>query len=321
MSAERTERLREAAPFAAASYLPLLLVPLPGAKWDPLLLAIGTVGLAALWTYVVLAPRERLPRWLAVLTGLAYLALIAVLRQAGGGNGSGVGVLVILPVMWFALHGRALELWSAVGGSAAVYWVPIIVTHGGGAYPTSGWRVGALLLAVSAIVGSTVQRLRLREQSQARQLRRLAHTDDLTGLPNRRAWERTISTVAAGDRDHGPATFCVAVLDLDGFKAFNDEHGHQAGDRLLKGVAAAWRSQLRRDDVLARLGGDEFAVLMPDADADGARAVLERLAGAFVDVSCSIGVAERRHRETVTALLGRADRALYAAKPGGRRSR
>lgn len=317
MSSARTRRLREAAPFAAATYLPLLLLPLPGPSWDPVLLVLGLVGMTALWATVVLAPRERLPRALSVATGLAYLLVIALLRHAGGGNGSGLGPLVILPVMWFALHGRPLELWSAVAGSAAVYWVPMLLDSGGEAYPASGWRVGAVLLAISAIVGSTVQRLRLREQAQTRRLSDLAHTDELTGLPNRRAWERMMDRFT--DAQSGPTTWCVAVLDLDGFKQFNDANGHQAGDRLLQSAAVGWRGQLRRDDILVRLGGDEFAVLMPDADAAGARAVLERLAAAS-RASCSIGVAERLRDESTSGVLRRADAALYSAKrDGGRR--
>jgi diguanylate cyclase (GGDEF)-like protein len=317
MSSARKHRLREAAPFAAATYLPLLLLPLPGPSWDPLLLGLGMAGVTALWAYVVLAPRERLPRALAVATGLAYLGLIALLRHSGGGNSSGLGPMVILPVMWFALHGRALELWSAVAGSAAVYWIPIVLDHGESAYPSSGWRIGAVLLVISAIVGATVQRLRLREQAQGRRLSELAHTDELTGLPNRRAWERMMDGVAAGDPDHRSTAWCVAVVDLDGFKEFNDANGHQAGDRLLKSVAVAWGAQLRRDDILVRLGGDEFAVLMPDADAAGARAVLERLA-ASSQANCSIGVAQRQSDESASAVLRRADLALYAAKRDGR---
>jgi diguanylate cyclase (GGDEF)-like protein len=316
MSSSRRSRLRQAAPFAAASYLPLALVPVPGSSWDPLLLGLGLAGVTVLWAYVVLAPRERMPRAAAVATGLAYLGLIALLRQAGGGNSSGLGPMVILPVMWFALHGRRLELWSAVAGSAAVYWVPILIDHGGSSYPASGWRIGVVLLAISAICGATVQRLRLREQAQARRLSELAHTDELTGLPNRRAWERAMDHVAAADR--ACPAWCVAVVDLDGFKEFNDANGHQAGDRLLRTAATAWREQLRHDDVLVRLGGDEFAVLMPDTDAAGARAMLERLAAAS-QADCSIGVAQRQREETASEALLRADRALYAAKRDGTR--
>lgn len=317
MSSARKQRLREAAPFAAASYLPVLLLPLPGTSWDPRLFGLAMIGMTALWAFVGLAPRERLPRWLGVAGGLAYVGLIALLRHSGGGNGSGLGPMVILPVMWFALHGRALELWSAVAGSAAVYWVPIVIDHGGGAYPSSGWRLGAVLLALSAIVGVTVQRLRLREQEQGRLLSELAHTDELTGLPNRRAWERMMDSVALDDPDHPSMAWCVAVLDLDGFKEFNDTHGHQAGDRLLRNVAMGWRAQLRRDDILFRLGGDEFAVLMPGADAAAARTVLERLTSTS-RANCSVGVAQRQADESASGVLRRADLALYTAKGDGR---
>jgi diguanylate cyclase (GGDEF)-like protein len=314
MSAERKHRLRQAAPFVAASYLPLVLLPLPGASVDPVLLAVGIAGMTLFWAHVVLAPRDEWPRWLAVTSGLVYLGLIALLRHAGGGNGSGLGPMVILPVMWFALHGRSLELWSAVAGSAAVYWVPILLEPHGDLYPTSGWRIGAVLLAISAIVGVSVQQLRTRLRAQARQLSELAHTDELTGLPNRRAWERMVDR---GEGSGGSESWCVAVVDLDGFKEFNDANGHQAGDRLLQDAALGWRSQLRAADVLVRLGGDEFAVLMPDTDAAGARAVLERLA-VGPGVNCSIGVAERQGDESAATVLRRADMALYAAKRDGR---
>ena len=92
----------------------------------------------------------------------------------------------------------------------------------------------------------------------------LARTDELTGLPNRRAWDVTIrEAVAEGSRFGG--RLCVGVVDLDHFKEFNDRHGHQAGDRMLKSAAAAWRDALREGDTLARYGGEEFAVALPDA--------------------------------------------------------
>jgi diguanylate cyclase (GGDEF)-like protein len=319
MSRARKDRLRQAAPFAAASYLPLVLLPLPlpGTTWNPLLLSAAMLGMTALWAHVVLVPRDRLPRALGVATGLAYCALIALLRHAGGGNGSGLGAMVILPVMWFALNGRALELWSAVVGAAAVIWIPIVLDHGGSRYPASGWRAGTVMLAISAIVGVTVQQLRLRAEAQARLLSELAHTDELTGLPNRRAWERMMDSVALADSAGGSTAWCVAVVDLDGFKEFNDANGHQAGDRLLRTAAAEWRAQLRHSDILVRLGGDEFAVLMPDTDAAAARAVLERLT-TFTPADCSIGVAQRDTDESASAVVRRADLALYAAKGDGR---
>jgi diguanylate cyclase (GGDEF)-like protein len=145
-------------------------------------------------------------------------------------------------------------------------------------------------------------------------LTEIALTDALTGLPNRRAWDKRIEQAI---RDAEPV--CVAMLDLDSFKSFNDEHGHQGGDRLLKEAAAAWRAELRPTDTLARYGGDEFVVLLHGLDLEAARRVVDRLRAATPrGQSCSAGVARRDAGETAAALLGRADEALYATKRAGR---
>ncbi len=145
-------------------------------------------------------------------------------------------------------------------------------------------------------------------------LTEFALTDELTGLPNRRAWDERLDQAI---RDAEP--ICVAILDLDFFKAYNDDHGHQAGDRFLKEAAAAWRAQLRPTDTLARYGGEEFVVLRPGTDRDAARTVVDRLRAATPrEQSCSAGVARREDGETAAALLDRADRALYDAKRAGR---
>ena len=146
------------------------------------------------------------------------------------------------------------------------------------------------------------------------QLTEIAMTDALTGLPNRRAWDARVATAI---RDAEPV--CVAILDLDRFKAYNDDHGHQAGDRLLKEAAAAWRAELRPTDTLARYGGEEFGVLLHGHDLLAAHHVVDRLRAATPrGQSCSAGVARREDGEAATALLRRADRALYEAKRAGR---
>ncbi|MBA2740591.1 MAG: GGDEF domain-containing protein [Actinobacteria bacterium] len=81
-------------------------------------------------------------------------------------------------------------------------------------------------------------------------LEELARTDELTGLPNRRAWDKTIRE-AVDRAARSDARLCVGVIDIDRFREFNDRHGHQAGDRLLKASAAAWRTGLRKSDTLA----------------------------------------------------------------------
>src|SRR3954451_18876092 len=109
------------------------------------------------------------------------------------------------------------------------------------------------------------------------------------------------------------------MLDLDCFKAFNDENGHPAGDRLLAETAAAWRPIMRETDTLARYGGEEFAVLLPHSDRAGASALVARLLGALpLGHTASPGIAGWDGAETAEALLARADAALYAAKGAGR---
>jgi diguanylate cyclase (GGDEF)-like protein len=108
------------------------------------------------------------------------------------------------------------------------------------------------------------------------------------------------------------------MIDLDLFKAYNDRHGRQAGDRLLKEAAAAWRDELRPADMLGRYGGEEFVVLLHGCDEQTAQVVVERLRAATPGgLSCSAGIARRVPGETAAALVGRADAALHAAKRAG----
>jgi diguanylate cyclase (GGDEF)-like protein len=145
-----------------------------------------------------------------------------------------------------------------------------------------------------------------------------ARTDDLIGLPNRRAWEHELSReLARSDRMSIPV--CVAMLDLDRFKAFNDGSGHQAGDGLLRRTAAAWKERLRSSDLLARYGGDEFALLLPACTLDEAERLVQRLRVAMPDSqTVSVGLACWDGAESAEALVGRADAALYEAKRAGR---
>ena len=138
-------------------------------------------------------------------------------------------------------------------------------------------------------------------------LSNLAETDELTGLPNRRVWDETIRR-AVGYAGRTGRPLCVGVIDLDHFKDFNDRHGHQGGDRLLKSAAAAWRTVLRGGDTLARYGGEEFAVALPSCIAAEAEIVLERLRALTPDgQTCSVGLAEWVFGESAEDLVARAD--------------
>jgi diguanylate cyclase (GGDEF)-like protein/PAS domain S-box-containing protein len=161
----------------------------------------------------------------------------------------------------------------------------------------------------------TLDRERAEELTEAEAL---ANTDQLTGLPNRRFWDNEVrKALAAATKDH--STLCVAIIDIDHFKNFNDEHGHNGGDRLLHGAAGAWRAALREQDIIARYGGEEFGLILPGCDEGAAFPVVERLRAATpFDQTVSAGIAAWELWESPGALVARADAALYAAKDAGR---
>jgi diguanylate cyclase (GGDEF)-like protein len=112
---------------------------------------------------------------------------------------------------------------------------------------------------------------------------------------------------------------CVAIIDLDHFKAFNDTFGHVAGDRLLRAAAAGWVGHLRSGDLLARYGGEEFTVLLSGCTEPVAETVAERLRTVRpYDQTSSVGIARWDGHETAAMLLRRADKALYEAQAAGR---
>ncbi|KAA0676888.1 diguanylate cyclase [Roseomonas genomospecies 6] len=165
-----------------------------------------------------------------------------------------------------------------------------------------------------------------------RQLERLATTDSLTGALNRgRFMVRAGEEVARAQR-HGQPLSAI-MLDIDHFKKVNDTYGHATGDEAIRAVVRVCRSMVRGADVLGRLGGEEFAILLPDTPPQGAAQLAERLrrllaeaevrmpggTGAALTITVSIGVSALRPGEgAVSALLARADEALYRAKNGGR---
>lgn len=167
-------------------------------------------------------------------------------------------------------------------------------------------------------------------KEQERRLRRLAHYDPLTGLPNRVLLsDRLQQAMALARRQQ--RRLAVAYIDLDGFKAVNDAHGHRAGDELLVMVARRMREALRTQDTLARLGGDEFVALIVDSPGrELVDSLLKRLLTAASDVilvgghhlrvSASIGVAFYPQQDDLDAdqLLRQADQAMYLAKQTGR---
>ncbi|MEU4161509.1 diguanylate cyclase [Actinoplanes sp. NPDC026670] len=213
------------------------------------------------------------------------------------------------------------ELLKKVDGKSMM-WQPVIVDGAVTAVLAVGWsrRVESVsdyrTRAVALLADETA--LALEHERLLRRLERMAFTDTLTALPNRRAWQEAMDRMVADAEESGePLT--VAIADLDHFKRYNDTYGHAAGDELLQRAAAAFAAGMRDEDFLARWGGEEFMFALPGTGSDDAVKVLDRMRAAMPDAqTCSIGVATWDGRESLAQLLQRADAALYTAKHEGR---
>jgi diguanylate cyclase (GGDEF)-like protein len=163
---------------------------------------------------------------------------------------------------------------------------------------------------------------------RGRTLRLFMEKDGLTGLfRHSRIIEQLEVAVRRADRQHG--RLAVAMLDIDGFKEVNDEHGHLVGDQVLKALAYLLRQRLRMSDVLGRFGGDEYVVVLPDTDGAAAVEKMDDIRRNFAaikhetghgsfSVTLSCGVGEFPAALTSHELITAADEALYRAKRGGR---
>ena len=182
-----------------------------------------------------------------------------------------------------------------------------------------------LLTVLGEVIKLSLSSLKLRDALRAQAIR-----DPLTGLFNRNYLDETLRREISRSARH-QTPLCVAMLDIDGFKAFNDTYGHHAGDILLKALAEFFLKQLRASDIVCRYGGDEFVLVLPDTDSQQVAERLDRMRGEVKGIECryegrllpsaslSIGVAQwPDHGPGADELIKAADNALYSAKHGGR---
>lgn len=155
--------------------------------------------------------------------------------------------------------------------------------------------------------------------------------DPLSGLGNRRTFDKEIQDAIAAARETG-TPLSLIMADIDHFKPINDTHGHTVGDEVIKALAGVIAVSLRKTDIATRYGGEEFAIIMPKVGLETAKSVAERIRKKWASrkltlrasgkvigpITASFGVAELRVGETAETLIGRADRKLYAAKSAGR---
>ena len=238
-----------------------------------------------------------------------------------------IGVPLVLVSLVFCVRGirgaAGPERWSVVAIVGCL--CDLIVSDHSHARFTVGWYAGRGLGVLAAGVVLAAMLASFRRLKATAEFN--AAYDHLTGLPNRRSAQDSLNAMfARGRRMH--TSLALVAFDLDFFKRINDEHGHAAGDAVLRAVGLSVRDAIRPSDIVARIGGEEFLVLLPDATDDDARVVAERLRaglrtldfiGPDVRVTASFGVAHMQDTDLdAEQLLQRADRALYGAKATGR---
>lgn len=277
---EVTRREFDAWPAAVLCLTGLLLVLLDGSS--ALLVNAGLVEVAAAVVFVVAtrgSPQGQ-------VTGSVIMLGLAVVAAQ------------LLPWRVFLVHlvGYSLAL------TAAFVLNPVYVN---GFYPVV--LITQMLFASIAVARLVHQRQALLEIARDQSMR-----DPLTGVLNRRGSELRAEEAHAIAGREGTLT-SVILIDLDSFKAYNDEHGHLAGDRLLRDLSSSWQGVLRSSDILARLGGDEFMVVCPGTDRAAATTLVQRMRESY-PAPWSYGLSSWGPREPLDQALRRADRAMYAEK-------
>jgi diguanylate cyclase (GGDEF)-like protein len=246
--------------------------------------------------------------WLAARPTLGLMRVLAA--RSAGGTLARRALLpsLLLPTLLSYLSQR-LEAYGVLSPDATI---TLLAVASGGLVAWIIWSVSVLLDRVEC------------ERRVTSHLLEDASTDALTQVSNRRGFRAAIEGLLRHRRGED-AVFSLLMLDLDRFKDFNDHHGHVAGDHALRAVGQLIKAALRPGDVAARYGGEEFAVLLPGIDGPRAVHVAERIRSDFHDyawehapLTISIGVAQARADDDEEQLVARADRALYAAKAGGR---
>ena len=297
-------------------------------------MAVAFVAIRSGWSRRFRDPSLTVPQMLyAIACGAVAYALLDAARGSVF-----LIVMVILMFGMFVATPRQIRLVSLFAVLIFGATMALMAWRQPGRYPPAielgHFIMVATMMPALSILAARLARMRQRARVQRLELkaalariRELATRDELTGLINRRHMLELM------DQEHqrcirSGRTYCLAMFDLDQFKRINVSYGTPAGDDMLRAVAAEGLRCVRVSDVLARWGGEEFVVMMSDTRAVLARGGLERLrervgalrvrsAGAELQVTCSVGLAEHHAGESVAQTLARADRALQEAKTQG----
>jgi diguanylate cyclase (GGDEF)-like protein len=272
-------------------------------------MAIGVVGVWA----AIRGPTKASGYGFSFAILVSAIVLVALGAHWDGGAGSPVALGFLLPVLFVASSTARLGLMVALETAIVGAYLAVAATG----QPAPPGFVFLLLGSMLGVIGvcATQARVLARQRSQ---LRTLAELDPLTGALNRRGLIEFVRHLFTGGGAVGPSVVC---LDLDDFKAVNDNLGHSAGDELLRWVVMVTRGVLRSADAIARTGGDEFVVVLVDADTTTAEALTDRIGRALRErTGVSVGWACAPHDgNTLDALVQAADQRLYQRKQERRR--
>jgi diguanylate cyclase (GGDEF)-like protein len=300
-----------------------------------LVIVLGLAGLLIFYILLRCAPRFNIPNWKLALRQAQFailidLALYSVLDTLRGSMLIGLPVVIVFCA--FSLRPRQTIVLSACAIAGLAATMTALVLSNPERYPVYTESVYFALttfgmVSVTAITGE-LHRLRAQLVNAVDTIRTLATTDELTLLANRRHM-RELLAIEEQRRAACPHHVCVALIDIDFFKAINDKYGHGVGDAVLKSFAREAGATLRSADTLARWGGEEFLLLMPDTRLDEAMGVIERMVARIaamhvtdiapeLRITFSAGVAASLPQERFDEAIHRADEAMYRAKAKGR---
>jgi len=262
---------------------------------------------------------------LAASVALGYGLAFVAIDQLVGANITTFLLATTLTGVIVVMHplASALLYGAALGG----FWTVIGIMHHD-PIPLMASRLnGITACALGWVLAAITWRQHVKNKRLTQALERAATRDSLTGLANRMETVRLVDEELRRALRHGHAT-SLLLLDLDHFKQVNDRLGHPGGDLVLQRAAAVLRNSVRAHDRVGRMGGEEFLVLLPQTDANAARALAERLRlrlaealGTHGKVTCSIGLVTAGPAQAGSGfdpLYLQADQALYRAKAGGR---
>ncbi len=306
--------------------------------------ACSVLGLIAVYAAIRSGWSRRFKDPALTLAQILYAITCCVAAFVIAGPARGVTLPILAIILMFGIFGLTTrQMLGVLVYSLVAFGVAsgVVAARDEPDYPTvvAAAYVGMVVVVLlsstflTTRVQSTREHLRRQKAELAQaleQIRQLATHDDLTGLLNRRAMlDRMQLEQHRSLRSGSP--LLIAQLDIDHFKVVNDTHGHAAGDLVLQSFADTVRRNVRDTDVLARWGGEEFVLLLCDTPAADAVALMERLrqavqamqvpvaqGGQPITVTVSIGLARHTPADPLAGTLERADRALYAAKAGGR---